>query len=138
MVDEHTLCAHALGDPCTRRARSCSRPNRAVALKVIGSRTFESDPSDVSLEQKVINDKPAGTADLCLASSGRTDVEIVDVGFLSDACAGQIPELQGVPTTLPRAGRPTAGTGARGPPLRDNRLMLWLSTIMESGPGVTT
>jgi hypothetical protein len=34
----------------------------------------------------VINNKRAGTADLCLASSDQTNAEIVDVGLLSDAC----------------------------------------------------
>jgi Tannase-like family of unknown function (DUF6351) len=66
-------------------------PGTALALKAFTTMdqwlaNIESDASNVPLEQQVINDKPAGTTDMCIASLGQAPPDIVDVGLMSAAC----------------------------------------------------
>ena len=123
---------------------SCLRWPKALATMDKGLSNIESDPSEVSLEQKVINNKPAGTADLCLASSDQTDGEIIDVGLFSDACPVKFRnsprQIEGGPLS-----ENISKCQVKPPSLADLdylggsiRLMLWLSTIAKTGPGVIT
>jgi cysteine-rich repeat protein len=47
---------------------------------------IESDPSNSTIQQKIVNDKPATATDMCITTNGATDAQIVDVGIGSPSC----------------------------------------------------
>src|SRR5262249_16918495 len=50
---------------------------------------IENDIGDDPIEEKVVNNKPAGATDMCIVQNGATDAQIVDVGLGSPTCPVQ-------------------------------------------------
>ncbi|MBJ2159161.1 DUF6351 family protein [Variovorax sp. IB41] len=77
--DNHVVLASAAGTGVALTKQAFLMMDRWLSA-------MEADTSSDAKEKKVVKNKPSDAVDLCLATAGMTNAELVDVGFTTSAC----------------------------------------------------